>query len=1060
MKKLPHLRFRDAFLLSLPIVVLLAVHVFVAVKNFAVTSDLYHQVHVRTLKEFARKAMFGDLADLWVAKRVIEKLDPDRNNVENIFIDVSANELEQLYRDLPDSGDQWVDVLLNGQRARMSLRGSVPIHWLGDPRSFHLRTPKTAMFRNRRDVLISVKQIVPQHAAYRIAEAFDVHTPDSRVVNIFLNGKYYAPLHLVERIDDVLMIRRRAMPGALLSGENHPFLKNDFPGLERWLFRNPYVWEVEGAAADKGRDVLMQLTRALADPATEISEIESFFDLDEMARFLAALLVSNEFHVDNWHNQRFHYDPINGKLHPIFWDTSLQPLELDWSDQRPVFTASYKLAYDYVRLLSNPALMQKVFAAVDARLGEGGGLSEVVARVKAVEEKYQEALFLTRRKFNDRDGNAEILAKNLAEYEKVVEDARFKFSVQKTDEGSLVIIEAAGHIAGRLEGFRVKGAGKKAGVWQDMNFNGKLDEDDDIPLNLADSDGVAGFSLVLSEPLDLVPGFRFHGEPRAIGSGIRSESLFYPFIVRGVADTEDIELILSSVLSGRSATVEKVDASDVYRAVSSIHPWKLKERPPQTIAFTGGVVRLDQNLVLGPRDELSIEPGTKIEMSEGVSLVARCRVDWHGEAGAPIAFVPADPALPFGVVALQGHGADGSRIEHVHIEGGSRADVENVLYTGSLSIFGVSNVVVKECTFGRNFRGDDMLRSAYSHVTVRDCAFTNARSDAIDYDYSSGAIDGCVFVDTGNDAIDLMTCSPLIVNNEVRKAGDKGVSIGNDSRPVIVNNLFDSCAVGIETKDESEPVLFNNVIRNCETGIHGYMKNWRYGRGGKGRAYNCIIVDNSQDILMESGSQFQLHSCAVTDADDLAAARDRVLARVVVGLSEEKGARARIPGGDPAVLQEVGVTTNAAPIGLLESPVNVRLPQAPVDECFFEGFDPPPVAWKAVRGVRRMKLDGRRLRFDCARDVLIVREDLPDAEGMDSGILLLDIKSSVGTDWTIVLRDSAGVEILRRSVHIDSVSETFLFEFDGGWPSTLEIHRQGGEAALWIRSLKLLARPN
>ena len=249
-----------------------------------------------------------------------------------------------------------------------------------------------------------------------------------------------------------------------------------------------------------------------------------------------------------------------------------------------------------------------------------------------------------------------------------------------------------------------------------------------------------------------------------------------------------------------------------------------------------------------------IQPGTHLRLASSVSLICYGRLYAEGTQDAPITVDALDVEAPFGVIALQGEGANKSSFRYVQFAHGSRATVRHVPYSGMLSIHYANQVRVEHCSFGRNYIGDDALRVAKSDVVVSNCVFNHVRSDAIDFDFSSGTITDCRFRDTGNDAIDLMGSNITISDNDIRVCGDKGVSVGNASYPVITGNIIAACAIGVESKDRSCPTVMFNTFRENDMAIHAYKKNWRYGTGGFGLVFGNELTGNDLNWSVDAQS--------------------------------------------------------------------------------------------------------------------------------------------------------------------------------------------------------------
>jgi hypothetical protein len=215
-------------------------------------------------------------------------------------------------------------------------------------------------------------------------------------------------------------------------------------------------------------------------------------------------------------------------------------------------------------------------------------------------------------------------------------------------------------------------------------------------------------------------------------------------------------------------------------------------------------------------------------------------------------------------------------------------------------------------------------------VTIENCAFLRAVSDAIDFDYSAGRIANNRFETSGNDAIDLMGSAPQIIGNHVMGSGDKGISIGERSSPFVFNNYIARCSRGIEVKDGSEPFIVHNTITQNTIGILQSAKNWRYGSGGWGKIFNSRVVDNQTDIKSDKDSRL------TTPAD-------------VDGKSNHS------PAADSAwILAQYGVRAAAKTAGQSDAWTTIKAAAPRVVGSFQDDFEQIADGWVGSGGVSRL----------------------------------------------------------------------------------------------------------
>ena len=70
-------------------------------------------------------------------------------------------------------------------------------------------------------------------------------------------------------------------------------------------------------------------------------------------------------------------------------------------------------------------------------------------------------------------------------------------------------------------------------------------------------------------------------------------------------------------------------------------------------------------------------------------------------------------------------------------------------------------------------------------------------------------------------------------NTLINKAGDKGLSAGENSEVYVKNLTFEQNNIAIQSKDGTKVFVSGSTFLNNNSQLDAYLKNWRYGAGGK-----------------------------------------------------------------------------------------------------------------------------------------------------------------------------------------------------------------------------------
>jgi hypothetical protein len=327
--------------------------------------------------------------------------------------------------------------------------------------------------------------------------------------------------------------------------------------------------------------------------------------------------------------------------------------------------------------------------------------------------------------------------------------------------------------------------------------------------------------------------------------------------------------------------------------IESIHS-PVEEEPLSVPVVWDGDISISDTITINK--SLIIKPGTRLLMGPGGTLVVKGPLFIEGTKEAPVKILPADPSQePWGAIVIIDPGANGSRIEHCYMSGGSGVKQDLFEYTGMLSIHNVAAVQLNDCFFSDNKIVDDMVHVVYSEVEFNRCEFLNANSDALDIDISKAKIVDSTFRDSGNDAIDLMTAEAFVSGSLMIKNGDKGISVGEGSSLLAVNNQLMENAIGVQAKDSSVAVLVNHTFKNNTRALHVYKKNWRYGKGGQILATKSHLSGNGESVKADKGSSIRLFDSYV----DQSFSSKRITASVVDQAKISKAKRsAFLPKGE------------------------------------------------------------------------------------------------------------------------------------------------------------------
>ncbi len=789
----------------------------------------------------------------------------------------------QLNRDLPHSGRVYVKgslVYPNGDLwdVKTRYRGDHFWHWAARKKSIRVKTKRSHLFERMRAfnlIAPKMRDQISGHISYVLAAELDLMVPRSEMVDVHINGRYRGVYLLLEQLEEMVLRKHGRMPGDLYAADMVG--RNKYRGLSSQIFANHGLWEKVAINNhfDEGEDeALVLLIDALsAPPGRERSaKLRSLLDVDAFARFSAFRTLCQSEHFENTHNWRLYYDPWRNRFEPVVWDPA------GWAPAwipKPGRRSRADIVSSIVdeALLEDNAFLAARQAVFDEFFGSGG-MERVGAEIDDVLQRIKPSIdsdpSLTYKIFA-MTPDAVFAAQE--SYRKIVRTVGAHVREDYMTPGRLSYVTNKD-----LPGWvRVEVDGRRALTGLTLSLSRPIDRRPTAHVAIMLPEGpqlidVSGAVVQRGSRIDLdidllaqfVP-VKDPTLPRWVSGKIEVRPAYYDIILGG-AEFAGVDIVEVTGRYGtrRFGVGEELKA----RAVRTLEPTVfanarsvLEPQPVQAPQVWEGDLEFEGVRTI--TDDVIIQPGTRLRMAPGASLIFEGRLVARGTAEQRIVFGPRDGGQdPWGIIALRGSGANGSELTHCDMSLGSGHKTALAEYSAMFSIHEVKGVVVRGCTFRDSRVVDDMVHAVYSTVHFEACEFTRSLFDAVDLDITEGVIESCRFIDSGNDALDLMTSTVLVRNSLIEGSVDKGVSVGEDTEAMLFNTTVERCEIGVQIKDRSRAVLVNCDILDNKLGVDAYKKNWRYDSGGFGYLYKSFFTGNEVTIGTDKHSRMMIHDCS------------------------------------------------------------------------------------------------------------------------------------------------------------------------------------------------------
>ena len=148
-----------------------------------------------------------------------------------------------------------------------------------------------------------------------------------------------------------------------------------------------------------------------------------------------------------------------------------------------------------------------------------------------------------------------------------------------------------------------------------------------------------------------------------------------------------------------------------------------------------------------------------------------------------------------------------------------------------------------------NLYCEDSINFIRSKGKVERLKINNAKSDALDADFSEIIFNKVIIENSGGDCLDFSGGKYLVISSKIHKCFDKGISVGESSFFYGHNLDITKTDIGIASKDNSIVKILNSVIKDSNFCMKAYRKKQEFGGGKifyKNSKFNCSIKNENK----------------------------------------------------------------------------------------------------------------------------------------------------------------------------------------------------------------------
>lgn len=869
LRRLYRARALASFLMSLPGILLVLWYgwsSFSRVASYRRATDSTGPIALETLHIALHDRLESDI------RRILMPAPPDPSKLPTYRLRIAR----QAYRELLDSADlrggrPYVNAKIEDDgrllNADVRLRGTRHWHTLGAQKSLKVRLDKGELLEGHRAFnLINdpTSMVIGEQLIADLARESGVLTPVSKFARVKINSKDFGVYHYRTAADESLLRSSERMPGSIYNA--------DLPGSASSdeLWSKTQYWSKVASRTDSDADKadygdLDRLLRHLRGTTRELDDFaRNELDLQAFARLDVLDVAFGGDQRDHRDNHTFYFDPYRGRWEPISgtyrgfrhdpaFNLIDSPLLLRLKMLPEYLTLRNRSLYEFLIGKGRPSVVHARAKrllrglAADLRTDPYWDAYRQLPRVDGFHRRMVRPNTLSRL--------ALVVESELVTY--THRHAQLRSELERNPlYVSLGEPARAPDAAGArlpfvtplslvIEGHAGVGLSELSASFREDCGDGELElTRAGVPL----ASRSRGGQLALARELPLHPSVelvaRTDANPRRGRVRASVVPIAYELELHSSCPPEQLvargrHLATRSRVKSRPAPAallarlpeRRLGADEAPRLEPgevAPHPWTLERAEPRELSIGPGDVAFETTRVFPAHETVTVQPGTRLRLGPGASLVFLGRVNFDGERHNRIEVSRLDEA-PFGGIALQGPASAGSRLAHVEVSGGTRPSWRSIPYPAMINVHDTREIVIDECRFGSNVGGGDTVHMAYvDELEMSDTHFSMLPDDALDLEYSSGTLRRLRIVAPGDDALDLMGSRVELSDSVILGAKGNGVSAGEESVVDVHSTLIASSSVGVLAKNAARVSLSGSVLFRNVIGVRTYQRTVRY----------------------------------------------------------------------------------------------------------------------------------------------------------------------------------------------------------------------------------------
>jgi hypothetical protein len=739
--------------------------------------------------------------------------------------------------------------LQNGPKldAKLRLKGDWTDHLEGEKWSFRINLKEDGQILGTTQFSIqtpAARNFLNEWAFHKNLIKEGLLTTRYEFINVLMNGKMMGVYAFEENFAPELIESQGRRQGLIIRFNEDPLWNNisafwsngitqsqggnlsitSMNSAEITAFQESRIQKNPTLVAEE--DAARGLLLAFQDGKRPASEV---FDIEQTGLFFALHDLWSAEHGVAWHNLRFYYNPVTGRLEPIAYDSM------------PFYTfiseTSISSAFIQSRIFNDPVI-RSAYARALERITQPDYIEALISELEPEHNRIQPAL---EEEFpKGTIPSAHTLAVNWTQ-------------LRARGQALSLELQPAELVRGSYQGANlVPGAAGNPALGVDL-VNLSI-----LPVEVLRVE-IDGTSFPAGDPAPILPPVMdpkndpfkaLHlSIPLSQGTALKPDSVVEAVVrIRGI--TRETRAVLSGLNLPEDIQVGPSPDLPSLKEVLAQHAF-LQEDPadPHRLLISPGSWDVQGDLILPAGTDLIIPAGTILRFGENNILYANGAVQLLGEQNAP-SLVTAQ-GNGWGGMVIMNAGTD-SRWQYASVDKTTGISRAGWVMTGGITFF-KSNITLDHVLLGNN-KTEDAINVIHGTFTFLNSEWENTFADAFDSDFSTGEITNCYFHDVQGDAIDVSGTTVTVTGARMERITDKGVSAGEISTMTVQDVWMDTVGIGVASKDLSKVTLRNAEISNARfSALAAYMKKAVYGPGWID-ARNITIKETQKSVVVQNNS--------------------------------------------------------------------------------------------------------------------------------------------------------------------------------------------------------------